>query len=251
MGRPACCAPGWVELPAVRTSDGIRVRSRRCFVAISGTRSSGGASGRPVLSMPAPRSGVRRQGRRRHSRAPARRLLPGQKVTATNGFPMHDRADEAPAVRQRPTPLRGNAQSGTTLDPWRAINANLAQNGGRGDTRGPPCTAAALCDLIMLLWASRRSRVRWWYQRARAWWQRRHQFQRRCAVACRVRLSRSYRRLTSATDSGMRPGSAGGRSSGLVGADGRVEVAGRIRAAVTAWAARAAMARARCRVSAV
>ena len=56
-------------------------------------------------------------------------------------------------------------------------------------------------------------------------------------------MSRLRRRLTSATVSGIRPGSLGGSSSGLVGAGGRVEVASHIAATVTAQMARAVMVR--------
>ena len=57
--------------------------------------------------------------------------------------------------------------------------------------------------------------------------------------------------MTSATVSGIRPGSSGGSSSGLVGAGGRVEVASRIAAAVIAQIASAVMVRTRWRIRAV
>ena len=54
-------------------------------------------------------------------------------------------------------------------------------------------------------------------------------------------MTRLNSRLTSATVSAMRPGSSGGRSSGLVGSGGRVEVLSRIAEAVTAQIASAVM----------
>jgi len=54
-------------------------------------------------------------------------------------------------------------------------------------------------------------------------------------------MSRLSRGLTSATVSGIRPGSSGGSLLGLIGAGGKVEVVSRIAAAVTAQIARAVM----------
>src|ERR1035438_10435541 len=94
-------------------------------------------------------------------------------------------------------------------------------------------------------------RARWWYQRARAWWRRRHQDQRRWwRASWKTRVSRQNRRLTSATVSGIRPGPAGGWSCGLAGG-GRAVVRSRALAAVTAHTARAAMDSTRCRQIAV
>jgi hypothetical protein len=71
---------------------------------------------------------------------------------------------------------------------------------------------------------------------------------RRARWAASLRVVRLTMRLISAAAvSGIRPGSAGGGSSGAVGRRARVVVRGRAKAAATAQAASAAMARARCR----
>src|ERR1700728_1136526 len=96
------------------------------------------------------------------------------------------------------------------------------------------------------------SRVRWWYQRARAWWRRRQvsQYAAWPGGAGRVSWAAS-RRAISARVSGIIPGLAGGGWRGLTGGGAWVPVRWRSWAAVTAQIARAAMTSTVCRAIAV
>jgi hypothetical protein len=86
--------------------------------------------------------------------------------------------------------------------------------------------------------------VRWWYQRARAWWRRLKASQWTAAPGGAGRISR---RAISAAVSGIMPVSAGGAWPGLTGGGAWVSVRFLSWAAVTAQMARAAMTRTVCR----
>src|SRR6266487_4420896 len=106
----------------------------------------------------------------------------------------------------------------------------------------PPSTAAAFHGLTWANWGWRASLARLWYQRARAWWRRRHRDHRAaCQMDRGVAVAALNRRLISATVSGIRPGSSGGKQSGLAGGGAWVSVRRRARAAAMAQIARAAV----------
>jgi hypothetical protein len=113
---------------------------------------------------------------------------------------------------------------------------------------GVASTAAAIRYLTWAISLSLANRVRWWYQRERAWWRRRQVSQ--CPVA-RGGGGWVSRRPVSGTVSGIMPGSAGEGWSGRTGAGAWVLVRWRRRAAVMAQVARAAMTSMVCRMIAV
>jgi len=112
--------------------------------------------------------------------------------------------------------------------PRQACRERLPSRRGIVPCRQAPSTATSIRYLTRVIVGSWASRVRWWYQRARACWRRRQFDQYSVWPGGPGRVV--SRRAISGTVSGIIPGSAGARSSGLAGGGAWVSVRSRSRA---------------------